>query len=370
MPDLMEELIARLNRLEARVRAMDTREYTRGGDGGGVTDHGALTGLADDDHAQYHNDTRGDARYAPVAKGVTNGDSHDHNGGDGGQVDHGGLAGLTDADHPASAITASVTNFGGALTSSENTVQKALDKLDDHSHSGIAGIAVQEQDGTPSVAAATTVKVPNGSLTDNGSGIVSLDYALSSHEADHAWLASKQINIKDNFLGDVYPYIKAFNNLDGWSTGHAGAGAFTAGWPIASMTTGATSGTACIYGGGVYVYNNSANYYTRYKIRLHTIQASMDANCAIWIGMMTNPTSPTATEKHMAFRITNGNINASCGDGTNGNLEDTGVDFVQYSSVHFHIRQSGTTIYYYVNGALTNTFTTYSPTAVQLYPTI
>lgn len=30
---------------------------------GGVTDHGALTGLSDDDHPQYHNDTRGDARY-------------------------------------------------------------------------------------------------------------------------------------------------------------------------------------------------------------------------------------------------------------------------------------------------------------------
>lgn len=29
----------------------------------GISDHGALTGLADDDHTQYHNDTRGDARY-------------------------------------------------------------------------------------------------------------------------------------------------------------------------------------------------------------------------------------------------------------------------------------------------------------------
>jgi hypothetical protein len=29
----------------------------------GVTDHGLLTGLADDDHTQYHNDARGDARY-------------------------------------------------------------------------------------------------------------------------------------------------------------------------------------------------------------------------------------------------------------------------------------------------------------------
>lgn len=37
------------------------------GAGGGSSDHGTLTGLADDDHAQYHNDARGDARYAPVA---------------------------------------------------------------------------------------------------------------------------------------------------------------------------------------------------------------------------------------------------------------------------------------------------------------
>lgn len=31
--------------------------------GNGVTDHGALTGLGDDDHPHYHNDARGDARY-------------------------------------------------------------------------------------------------------------------------------------------------------------------------------------------------------------------------------------------------------------------------------------------------------------------
>lgn len=31
--------------------------------GAGTSDHGALTGLGDDDHTQYHNDTRGDVRY-------------------------------------------------------------------------------------------------------------------------------------------------------------------------------------------------------------------------------------------------------------------------------------------------------------------
>ena len=32
-------------------------------EGGGVSDHGTQTGLDDDDHLQYHNDTRGDVRY-------------------------------------------------------------------------------------------------------------------------------------------------------------------------------------------------------------------------------------------------------------------------------------------------------------------
>ncbi len=34
-----------------------------GSGGGGSSNHGGLTGLADDDHPQYHNDARGDARY-------------------------------------------------------------------------------------------------------------------------------------------------------------------------------------------------------------------------------------------------------------------------------------------------------------------
>jgi len=35
----------------------------------GTTDHGAQAGLSDDDHAQYHNDTRGDTRYYTKALG-------------------------------------------------------------------------------------------------------------------------------------------------------------------------------------------------------------------------------------------------------------------------------------------------------------
>lgn len=43
----------------------------------GVTDHGALTGLADDDHPQYHNDARGDARYDAIGTAAAERAAHE-----------------------------------------------------------------------------------------------------------------------------------------------------------------------------------------------------------------------------------------------------------------------------------------------------
>lgn len=51
----------------------DMREWVPGSGGGGVSDHGALTGLSDDDHLQYHTDARGDARYPPLLRTLTAG---------------------------------------------------------------------------------------------------------------------------------------------------------------------------------------------------------------------------------------------------------------------------------------------------------
>lgn len=42
------------------------QQWIFGAPGDGVSDHGALTGLADDDHSQYHNNARGDLRYSQL----------------------------------------------------------------------------------------------------------------------------------------------------------------------------------------------------------------------------------------------------------------------------------------------------------------
>jgi hypothetical protein len=56
--------------------------------------------------------------------------------------DHGSLSGLADLDHPAAAIYTDTTNFNGALSAADNTVQKALDTLDN----AIAGIGHEHHD--------------------------------------------------------------------------------------------------------------------------------------------------------------------------------------------------------------------------------
>jgi hypothetical protein len=57
------ELDAEASARAAADAALDGRVDALEAAGGGVTDHGALTGLGDDDHPQYFNQARGDARY-------------------------------------------------------------------------------------------------------------------------------------------------------------------------------------------------------------------------------------------------------------------------------------------------------------------
>jgi hypothetical protein len=62
----------------------------------GAVDHGGLLGLGDDDHIQYLNEERGDARYLSTSSGVLNGNSHNHSVGDGGPIYFGTLSGTGD----------------------------------------------------------------------------------------------------------------------------------------------------------------------------------------------------------------------------------------------------------------------------------
>lgn len=53
--------------VDPNTGAVSLPNTTLSGGGGGVSDHGALTGLSDDDHPHYLNNARGDVRYAAAA---------------------------------------------------------------------------------------------------------------------------------------------------------------------------------------------------------------------------------------------------------------------------------------------------------------
>jgi len=88
-PRRLDDLVATIANLRRQLDSLQhtalnrLSTHTHAGGGGGVTDHGALTGLGDDDHTQYLNNTRHDttARHGSSV------------------VDHGSIGGLGDDDH-------------------------------------------------------------------------------------------------------------------------------------------------------------------------------------------------------------------------------------------------------------------------------
>ncbi|MCP5353535.1 MAG: hypothetical protein H6926_10190, partial [Chromatiales bacterium] len=169
-----------------KLPAVDGSQLTGiSGGGGGTSDHGALTGLADDDHTQYHNDARGDARYALIAKGVTNGDTHDHSGGDGAQIDYTTLANLPTLGTAAAAATGdftaaahatdtanphSVTKSQVGLANADNTsdANKPVSTAQQTALDLKANIASPTFTGTVGGITAAMVGAPSGSGTSTG----------------------------------------------------------------------------------------------------------------------------------------------------------------------------------------------------------
>ena len=93
MSNFDEKTVDRIKRLEREVERLRVKE--RPDSGSGVTDHGALTGLSDNDHPQYLL-TTGKAADSDKLDGKDSTGfataSHNH--------DHGALTGLADNDHP------------------------------------------------------------------------------------------------------------------------------------------------------------------------------------------------------------------------------------------------------------------------------
>jgi hypothetical protein len=152
----------------------------------------------------------------------------------------------------------------------------------------------------------------------------------------------------------------SWESTNGFTASHTGTGTFTSGFLTGDASTGATSGSrVCLYSNATVDLWPSGSTLIRFRSRVNP--RTVTTTCVAWLGFLQNPTAPTATEHHIAFKIDGGTIYASAGNGSAGNLESTGVSITQFSLVDLAFKQYPDKIEFYVDGTLTNTFTTNLP---------
>jgi len=152
-----------------------------GGGGGGGTDHGVLAGLGDDDHLQYHNDARGDARYSQL--------NHTHAGvyepvfskntgfnlnlgtaaGEVAEGNHNHGTVYSPIGHDHNGVYAPVTHTHSI--SEVTGLQPALDSKVESSSSSGAGVGLVLPKVGVDLPFKSLVAGPNVTLTDNGNDI-------------------------------------------------------------------------------------------------------------------------------------------------------------------------------------------------------
>ena len=71
-----------------------------------------------------------------------------------------------------------------------------------------AGIAVEEADGTPAVSSVSTIKVSNGTLTDDGSGVVTINTAGSATVSTKRLIIAASACTDEDRTQDIAIYTK------------------------------------------------------------------------------------------------------------------------------------------------------------------
>jgi len=163
-------------------------------------------------------------------------------------------------------------------------------------------------------------------------------------------------------LAQITGYVMLdWQSFTGLTAGKSGSG--TA--PVASlgqisMSTGATANSTA------YIYPTSALYHSIFKYSMRGwIQTGTVYD--LWVGMVTNPTAPTTTENHVAFRVINGTIWCSTGNGSNNTLTSTSVT---YTGQILSFVSNGTTASFYIDGVFKLSIDTTMMSPNSVYPVI
>lgn len=215
--------------------------------GTGTSDHGALSGLADDDHSQYHTDARGDARYTPIAHaGQTNNP-------------HTVTAAQVGAYTTAAADAAFAPIAHASATNNPHTVTKAQLSLENvenikHNRTATTDPGATDDDSEGYTVGSSWINTSSGAAwllvdaaTNNANWIL---FGISSAAVTSFNGRTGAISPEDgDYTGTVQDQIIRSENLTSNASGAAGVFSFSAGgvpkttkrWIVSGNITGSLS---------------------------------------------------------------------------------------------------------------------------------
>jgi hypothetical protein len=187
------------------------------------------------------------------------------------------------------------------------------------------------------------------------------------HASSHKWLGSDEVNIKDLIMQFWTYWHKMWADLNGFTSLASGTGVNTTGFRVLTLSTGTTiNSTAGAYASFPFWFRYDNPAY-QYRVEQSINFQRQPADSEVWFGFLATPSIPTLTQKHVAFRILDGEIYASCGDGATGTQVDTGVAFAYQGQKNLLLKYMGADIKYYIDGVLKATITTNRPVGCNLY---
>lgn len=130
------------------------------------------------------------------------------------------------------------------------------------------------------------------------------------------------------------------------------------------LSSGAVNGNRkYIYYGDYWVTPGTNDRHIRFSASV--MSKDTCANKETWVVLLSGVT-PSVTAYHLGFRIVNGDIYASNGNGVNGTQTDTGIKATQWANITFVAVYGTDNIKYYINGILKATHTTNRPAGITL----
>jgi len=221
-----------------------------------------------------------------------------------------------------------------------------------------------------------------GGVTDHGdlTGLADDDHAqylkekasgglaaeIPDHASNHEWLGDDELDVR-GLLANAMTMVVDWQTIDQWTQENSGSGSQSIDIFMCDLKTGATNGSyARIRNTGGYIFYPRFGAIPTYYLYRISNRGTVQSVSTIWLGVFRNVSSPSDTAAHVAFKIINGRVYASCADGTTQTITDTGnttFATAAYGKASLLVVATSTVIKYYIGTTLVATHTTNIPGA-------